>query len=60
MKISIAIVLLLISLLGYTTNNQNQKETTYCTNPVMWADLPDMSICRHGSDFFISSAQLCT
>jgi beta-xylosidase len=58
MKISIAIVLLLISLLGYTSNNQNQKETTYCTNPVMWADLPDMSICHHGSDFYLISTTM--
>jgi beta-xylosidase len=35
-----------------------QKESTPFTNPVMWADVPDMSIVRTGSDFYLISTTM--
>ena len=34
-----------------------QKSTTF-TNPLMWADVPDMSITRSGSDFYLISTTM--
>jgi beta-xylosidase len=35
-----------------------QKSSTTCTNPVMWADIPDMSITRNGSDYYLISTTM--
>jgi beta-xylosidase len=35
-----------------------QKESTSFANPVMWADVPDMSIVRTGSDFYLISTTM--
>jgi beta-xylosidase len=35
-----------------------QKQETSYTNPVMWADVPDMSIVRTGSDFYLISTTM--
>ncbi|WP_051197663.1 glycoside hydrolase family 43 protein [Flavobacterium soli] len=34
------------------------NETTAYTNPVIWADLPDLSITRSGSDFYLISTTM--
>lgn len=34
------------------------NETTPYTNPVIWADLPDLSITRSGSDFYLISTTM--
>lgn len=34
------------------------QESTPVTNPVMWADVPDMSITRNGDDFFLISTTM--
>lgn len=36
----------------------NAQEATTCTNPVMWADVPDMSITRNGDDFYLISTTM--
>lgn len=36
----------------------SKPEITPFTNPVMWADVPDMSITRNGSDFFLISTTM--
>lgn len=33
-------------------------QTTTCNNPVLWADVPDMSIARNGDDFFLISTTM--
>jgi len=35
-----------------------QKATTTCTNPMMWADVPDMSITRNGNDYYLISTTM--
>jgi beta-xylosidase len=35
-----------------------QKNSTKYTNPIMWADVPDMSITRSGSDFYLISTTM--
>jgi len=52
-KITILIVLILICLGGNA-----QKNSTICTNPVMWADVPDMSITRNGDDYYLISTTM--
>ncbi len=34
------------------------QESTPVTNPVMWADVPDMSITRNGDDYFLISTTM--
>lgn len=36
---------------------QNQESTPY-TNPVMWADVPDMSITRSGDEYYLISTTM--
>jgi len=52
-KISILLLFSLIGLGCYAQNN-----TTKFTNPVMWADVPDMSITRTGKDFYLISTTM--
>lgn len=43
------------------TTNQNPKRTTEATsytNPVIWADVPDMSITRNGDDYYLISTTM--
>ena len=35
-----------------------QKNSTKYTNPVMWADVPDLSVTRSGSDFYLISTTM--
>lgn len=35
-----------------------QTESTMCTNPMMWADVPDMSIARNGDNFYLISTTM--
>lgn len=53
MRITIALLITLLTLTGCVGG----KYTT-CTNPVMWADVPDMSIVRTGSDFYLISTTM--
>ncbi len=50
------IYLFLFALIPWGCKAQN--EGTSYTNPVMWADVPDMSITRSGSDFFLISTTM--
>ena len=45
-------------LLIFLSVGAQQKERTPFTNPVMWADVPDMSIVRNGSDFYLISTTM--
>jgi beta-xylosidase len=47
------LLLALVHISGYA-----QKQETSYTNPVMWADVPDMSIVRTGSDFYLISTTM--
>lgn len=49
----ILLVLTIICVVSYA-----QKNTTTCTNPVMWADVPDMSITRNGNDYYLISTTM--
>jgi len=35
-----------------------QKDSTTCINPIVWADVPDLSITRSGSDFYLISTTM--
>lgn len=47
--------LAILALIGTGSIAQN---TTKVTNPVMWADVPDMSITRTGKDFYLISTTM--
>lgn len=38
--------------------NPSQKATTTFTNPIIWADAPDLSITRNGDDFYLISTTM--
>jgi beta-xylosidase len=52
-KSFVVVFLVLACVGGFTQNN-----TTKFTNPVMWADVPDMSITRTGKDFYLISTTM--
>lgn len=54
MKKSLVIVLLVLIYLGASA----QKNSTPFTNPVMWADVPDMSMVRVGNTYYMSSTTM--
>ena len=54
MKKNIILFLLLSILLGCST----PKATTTCLNPVINADLPDLSITRKGADYYLISTTM--
>ena len=56
-KISIPF-LFLFFFLGYSLCTMAQKNSTSYTNPMMWADVPDMSIVRTGSDYYLISTTM--
>ncbi|WP_207427820.1 glycoside hydrolase 43 family protein [Pedobacter sp. SYSU D00535] len=41
-----------------TTREANVKATTAYTNPIMWADVPDLSVTRVGSDYYLISTTM--
>ena len=54
MKKGLLLILFVIIYLGTSA----QKSSTPCTNPVMWTDMPDMSICRSDSNFYLISTTM--
>lgn len=44
--------------LGCKAQTSSQSHSTPFTNPVMWADVPDMSITRSGGDFYLISTTM--
>ncbi len=50
-------ILPLIFIFAHCTNQPTKKSTAF-TNPVLWADVPDMSITRSGSDFYLISTTM--
>jgi len=51
---SLAFVFFVLVCLG----SYAQKNTTTCTNPMMWADVPDMSITRNCNDYYLISTTM--
>lgn len=51
--------LILIFLIALTNNllAQDIKQTSY-TNPLIWADIPDLSITRNGEDYYLISTTM--
>jgi beta-xylosidase len=43
---------------GIHAQNAVPKNSTTCNNPMMWADVPDMSITRNGDDYFLISTTM--
>jgi len=50
-------ILLSVAFMCWSADAQQQYSTAY-TNPVIWADVPDMSITRSGSDFYLISTTM--
>ena len=40
------------------TIGKKEAGTTAFTNPIIWADMPDLSITRHGSEFYLISTTM--
>jgi beta-xylosidase len=53
-----AIALLIPSLAGGSPNVMKMKPAERATNPILWADMPDPSIVRVGSDYYMSSTTM--
>lgn len=53
-------ILLLFALVycGCIAQQTKKSDSTPYTNPMMWADVPDMSITRSGSDFYLISTTM--
>lgn len=51
-----------VSFLAYADKNSDKvnetQETKYATNPVVWADIPDMSMIRVGDTYYMSSTTM--
>ncbi|HEY9123765.1 MAG TPA: glycoside hydrolase 43 family protein [Bacteroidales bacterium] len=58
MKKNIIFLLLIAVGVSFYAQKAPEKESTPYTNPVMWADVPDMSIVRTGSDFYLISTTM--
>jgi beta-xylosidase len=56
-KGSLLFFFVLLYLAGNAQNPPQKSSTTY-TNPVLWADVPDLSITRSGSDFYLISTTM--
>ena len=41
-----------------TSTNQPQEPQTGCTNPVLWADIPDLSMLRVGDTYYMVSTTM--
>lgn len=54
------IILLLCAIIGLSgfAQKKSKKVTTDFTNPVMWADVPDMSITRHDDWYYLISTTM--
>lgn len=50
-------IFVLLILTGNAQNLSPKNSTTY-TNPMLWADVPDLSITRSGSDFYLISTTM--
>ena len=40
------------------SKNDAVKTESGCTNPVIWADVPDMSMIRHGENYYMTSTTM--
>ncbi|WP_027382374.1 glycoside hydrolase family 43 protein [Epilithonimonas caeni] len=47
-----------LNLLSAQVNPALKEKTTEFTNPIIWADAPDLSITRNGDDFFLISTTM--
>lgn len=47
-----------LNLLSAQVNPASEKKVTKFTNPVIWADFPDLSITRSGDDFYLISTTM--
>ncbi|SDG24211.1 glycoside hydrolase family 43 protein [Epilithonimonas hungarica] len=47
-----------LNLLSAQINPLQKQQTTEFTNPIIWADAPDLSITRKGDDFFLISTTM--
>jgi beta-xylosidase len=55
---NIILSLLIFIGVGVYAQKAPLKDSTQYTNPVIWADVPDMSIVRTGSDFYLISTTM--
>ena len=51
------IIIVVVAVFGLISCNP-KIETTAFINPVMWADVPDMSITRNGDNFYLISTTM--
>lgn len=58
MKTRIILLLTALTCLSAQAKQNVHKSGTPFTNPVMWADVPDMSITRTGKDFYLISTTM--
>lgn len=51
-------ILLLLGILFFTSGINSQENQTRYTNPMMWADVPDLSVTRNGDDYYLISTTM--
>lgn len=54
----IGLSFMLFGMLFCTLSCKATQTFTTCNNPVMWADVPDMSITRNGDDYYLISTTM--
>jgi beta-xylosidase len=47
-----------LNLLSAQVNSTGKHQTTAFKNPIIWADVPDLSITRNGEDFYLISTTM--
>lgn len=47
-----------LNLLSAQINPSQKQQTTAFTNPIIWADAPDLSVTRNGDDFYLISTTM--
>jgi beta-xylosidase len=47
-----------LSFLSAQINPSQKQQTTAFTNPIIWADAPDLSVTRNGEDFYLISTTM--
>ena len=58
MKIRLQFLMGFLACLNFFLSTYAEKSVTPFTNPVIWADVPDMSITRNGKDFYLISTTM--
>ncbi|NMB05921.1 MAG: glycosyl hydrolase 43 family protein, partial [Bacteroidales bacterium] len=58
MKRIFATTILLLCLFSHFTSTASEGENKKATNPIIWADVPDVAMVRVGDTYYMSSTTM--